>query len=152
MLKSTVAMHELDIVMKTVGDPDCQCALEAEEALHMAILRDAEAIKREEYAIGVLKSTIADMQARLRDMQEWVTTSRQELSEACGDGAMYSGDTVSISWRKSERVEIDDVDALPDMYMRVKVEPDKTAIKSAIRAGDRVDGARIVTSNNIQIA
>jgi len=151
MLKCTVAKHEYDNVVHVSGS-DSEPSMEAEEALHMAILADAQSIKREEYAIGVLKMAMQDMQARLKDMQEWVVTAREELTEACGEGNRYSGDTVSISWRKSERVEVDDMDTLPDQYTRVKVEADKTAIKSALKAGESIEGARIVASSSIQIA
>jgi hypothetical protein len=40
---------------------------------------------------------------------------------------------------------------LTDAYVRVKVEPDKTAIKEAIKAGTVVDGAELVEHQNITI-
>lgn len=59
----------------------------------------------------------------------------------------------SISFRKSEQTIIDNVDALPEEFVKEKVEyqPDKTAIKEAIKAGREVPGAHLETVNNIQI-
>ena len=151
MLKATVAKNEYENVLNTVGDPECQCALEAEEALHMAVLSDAEGIKREEYAIAVLKCAMADMQDRIKVMQASVLRARAELAEACGEGNMYSGDTVSISWNHSTRVDVD-MDALPNDWKRVKFEADKTAIKKALQSGESVDGAELVEAVSIRIA
>ena len=59
--------------------------------------------------------------------------------------------TLKISFRKSESVEIDNVEELEDRFKRVKVEADKTAIKQAIKSGKEVKGARLVENNNLQI-
>ena len=61
------------------------------------------------------------------------------------------GQTLKITFRKSESVEIDDIEALDDKFKRVKVEADKTAIKQAIKQGEQVEGARLVENNNLQI-
>lgn len=59
-----------------------------------------------------------------------------------------------VSFRKSESVDVfKGVDELPDIYVRTKItkEPDKTAIKEAIKAGEKIDFAVIVEKKNIQI-
>ena len=61
------------------------------------------------------------------------------------------GKTLKISLRKSESVEVDNLDLLDDKFKRVKVEADKTAIKQAIKSGEQVVGARLVENNNLQI-
>lgn len=60
---------------------------------------------------------------------------------------------VTISFRKSEQVTIDNDGDLPEEYKReiVTVKPDKTAIKAAIKAGKEVSGAHIEECLNIQI-
>lgn len=68
-----------------------------------------------------------------------------------------SGNIYSVSLRKSEKVEAPDtlegLDALPDIYKRVKtlVEPDKTAIKESLKGGVPVKGCRLVESFSLQI-
>ena len=58
-----------------------------------------------------------------------------------------------ISYRKSDSVEITDFNNLPKEYIKTKIEenPDKMAIKNAIKGGKEVKGAKIVTNYNIQI-
>ena len=58
-----------------------------------------------------------------------------------------------ISYRKSDSVDIFDMDKLPKEYIKVKTEekPDKVAIKDAIKSGEKINGAKIVTNYNIQI-
>lgn len=59
---------------------------------------------------------------------------------------------VAISWRKSENVQITAGAFLPDEYLTYKEpEPNKAAIKKALKAGTSIDGATLVTTNNIQI-
>ena len=58
-----------------------------------------------------------------------------------------------ISYRKSDSVEVTDLNKLPEEYIKTKIEknPDKIAIKNAIKDGKEIDGAKIVTNYNIQI-
>lgn len=64
-------------------------------------------------------------------------------------------DTVvaSVSFRKSQTVEIDDVALLPEKFIVVKTskQPDKKAIKEAIEHGEAVSGAHIEEHKNLQI-
>lgn len=59
----------------------------------------------------------------------------------------------SLSVRKNEAVQVDDMNKLAPEYIRTKTttEPDKTAIKKAIKSGADVDGAALVTNNSLQI-
>jgi hypothetical protein len=60
---------------------------------------------------------------------------------------------VKINFRKSEAVEVDDVNQLPAPYKVVKVteQADKMAIKEAIKNGADIIGCRIVANRNLQI-
>ena len=54
--------------------------------------------------------------------------------------------------RKSESVECSDIFQVDDQYLRFKEpELDKTKIKKALKAGEKVDGCQLVTKMNIQI-
>ena len=71
--------------------------------------------------------------------------------------SMLNGEKVkdkeySISWRKSESVNITDDSLLPDTYL-VPQPPkvDKAGIKAALKAGTAVTGAELTEKNNIQI-
>ena len=65
----------------------------------------------------------------------------------------FSLPTHELRSRKSEALEIDDEDLIPDDMFREKVtrSPDKAAIKAAIKAGQDIVGARIVSRTNWSI-
>ena len=54
---------------------------------------------------------------------------------------------------KGEGVEVEDIEKIPQEYITVKTElkPDKTAIKKALKAGETIEGAKLVESKNINI-
>lgn len=59
--------------------------------------------------------------------------------------------THKLSFRKSERVEIDDEKVVPGEYKRIKVEINKALIKKMHKQGVGVNGTRIVEYKNLQI-
>lgn len=68
-------------------------------------------------------------------------------------GEMYSSPRCAISFRKSEVVEIENMSLVPEAMLRARmsVEPNKTAIKAAIKAGEAVSGCKLVANMTIQI-
>jgi hypothetical protein len=108
--------------------------------------RDAEAkaIREEEKAL-------AD---RRRSLERKAERAREFLSRMLA-GEKFSTPRVAVSWRKSEAVEIGmsffSADA-NKRFLRFKdPEPDKTAIKAALKAGEEITGAELVTNLNMSI-
>ena len=67
-------------------------------------------------------------------------------------GSKWQNEEVKISWRKSESVEVSNVKELPEEYLKYKdPEPDKVKLKADLKAGAEIDGAFLVTKENIQI-
>lgn len=67
-------------------------------------------------------------------------------------GEKFKTSKVSISYRKSEKVDVLDIGKLDDDYLKFKdPEPDKTKIKKALKDGICLEGAQLVESQNIQI-
>lgn len=64
-----------------------------------------------------------------------------------------SSPTLNLSLRRSESVEVDSLEQLPEYFKTVKttVTADKTRIKKAIKDGQPMEGARIVENFNLQI-
>ncbi len=60
---------------------------------------------------------------------------------------------IKVNFRKSESVEIQDLNLLSSDYINVKetITPNKTAIKEAIKNGIEVKGAMLLSNKNIQI-
>ena len=59
--------------------------------------------------------------------------------------------TFKAGYRKSESVEIINLDVIPADFTKVEIKADKTAIKKAIKAGEVVEGAEIKVNQNFYI-
>jgi hypothetical protein len=96
---------------------------------------------------------------RLKAMKDTKDRSINRLKEALRDAMLVSGidkiesSLFKLSLRRSEAVEVDVVEALPNAFQNVKnvVTADKVAIKEAIKRGENVMGARIIENFNLQI-
>lgn len=105
------------------------------------LLSDADQIREEE-------KKLAD---RRRVCENKAKSLKEYLSGYLA-GEKFKTPRVAISYRKSESVSVLDIGKIPEEYLKHRdPEPDKTAIKSAIKAGQIIEGAEIVQSQNIQI-
>ena len=108
--------------------------------------RDAEAkaIREEEKALADRRHSLERKAERARDF----------LSRMLA-GEKFSTPRVAVSWRKSEAVEIGMSFFSADgneRFLRYKnPEPDKAAIKAALKAGEEITGAELVTNLNMSI-
>lgn len=120
---------------------DRQNKIESVACWYKNVVAEAEAIKAE---IAVLK-------IRKEHDEKLAENLRNYLSNVL-DGEKFKTPKVSISYRKSSSVEVDDVYKLPDEFLTYKApEPKKSLIRSAVKAGQKFEGVRIVEKNNIQI-
>lgn len=68
------------------------------------------------------------------------------------NGEKFETPRVKGYYRKSETVAIDvPAEKLPEEYLRIKAEPDKTSIGAALKKGIKIPGASIVVKNNLII-
>ena len=136
-----------------VFDADNLDALETERnaklegvALYIKSLEaEADAMKAEEKALAERRAVREKKAERLRRY-------RSDSMLALGDTKLETA-RVSLRFRKSESVVIEDQASLPVEFLKVKMTetPDKTAIKKAIKAGAEVAGAALVENKNLQI-
>lgn len=75
------------------------------------------------------------------------------LSAVVGENNKFELPEGKISWRKSESTSITNEELIPQKFVKTiqMTSIDKVAIKNAIKAGEAVSGAELVTNNNIQI-
>jgi len=69
-------------------------------------------------------------------------------------GDKFATAKVQVGYRKSESVEISvDSTDLPEEYIKTKVTvtPDKTALKKALKSGDKINGVSISVKQNISV-
>ena len=106
------------------------------------LLADAEALKKEKQAF----------EARQRAAENKAESLKRYISGVLA-GEKFSTDRVSVTWRKSVRVEFSgDVRSLPVECIREKdPEVRKDELKKILKAGAVVPGAQLVTDQSIQI-
>lgn len=68
-------------------------------------------------------------------------------------GEKFSTTKCAVSFRQSEAVQVDSVEHIPSELLRVKttVEPNKTAIKDALKAGQEISGCKLMVNTSVQI-
>ena len=105
------------------------------------LLSDAEAIKAE-------KNRLAERQKSCENKAK----SLKEYLNTYLDGQKFKTPRVSISYRKSDVVEVTDITKVKAEYLKpVELEVDKTKIKKALKEGAKLEGVILVQNQNMQI-
>lgn len=129
-----------------------QLAITQEQLQHKAVCY-AMVVKDIEAENEVLTNEIKRLQSLVKSRTNTVDKLKSNLSRAMQLFGVEEIKTplVKINFRKSESVEVDEVLDTRFIKTTVTTVPDKVAIKEAIKSGETVTGARIVTNQNIQI-
>jgi hypothetical protein len=102
---------------------------------------EADAIRAEEKALANRR------QAKERKSESIKAYLEKELA-----GQKFETSRVLCSFRKSQKVEITNLDKIPDDYLRYSAPtPDKVAITAAIKDGISIEGAELVDSISMTI-
>ena len=103
---------------------------------------DAKAYKEEKDSFTKKQKTAEKTAARLKAYVQ---------SMLAGD--KFKTSKVTVSYRKSKAVEVEDVEHVPAEYLRITqtVEPNKEAIKKAIEGGAEIKGCSLVERQNMSI-
>lgn len=102
----------------------------------------ADALNNEKKSIG----------EKLTKVKNRIDGIKRYMSDNFAGEKLQTG-KVSVGWRSSESVEVSEIEKIPKQYLTFKVviEPDKTAIKKAIKDGAEIEGCELVKKQNIQI-
>lgn len=103
---------------------------------------DAKAIREEEKALAARRQALERKADRMKDYI---------LRNMDAAGGKLSTPRIALSTRRSETVDVFDIEALPREFVKVTTAADKTAIKKAIKSGAEVQGADIVEKMNLQV-
>lgn len=124
-------------------DEAIQDKAEAVASFIFSLQADSAALKQEEQRLSERRrlndAKVERMKTYLADMLEDADIDRIK-------GLKYT-----IGFRKSEKVQVTNVDALPERFLRVKREPNLTALKDALKAGQAFDGVSLTTNKNLSI-
>ena len=102
---------------------------------------EAEALKAEKLAFAERQKVTEN---KMESLKKWLAYAL--------NGEKFKTVRTSVTFRTSEKVEIADIFKLDENYLRYKEpEADKDAIKKAIKAGQQVAGATLVSSTSVII-
>lgn len=113
---------------------------------------DVEAFKKEE---DNLKARRKSAENKIEGLKRYLNGYLSACYPNDDDRAKWKFKTpkVVLGYRKSNSVEVPDIEKLDKNFIKVKTEvvPDKTAIKDAIKNGEEVKGAFIKQNINLNI-
>ena len=101
---------------------------------------ESKAIREEEKALADRRKSV---EAKAAKLTEWL--------QRVLDGQKFESARCKVSYRKSESVAIADEEIIPIDYCIIKTQPDKAAIKAALKSGEEVPGAVLETNYNMTI-
>lgn len=147
----------LDQIADADGEitPEVDAALQLNgEQMQAKCTSVAYMIKTVEYNTDILDKEIARLQVLKDKAAKAKEFLKQRLCEAM---QLYGierldGGNIKLFFRKSEAVEVTNQAEIPEQFLEWK-DPvvSKTKIKEALKAGEEVPGAHLVTRQNLQI-
>lgn len=128
---------------------------EAIDALEMAMDEKVRNIACWVRNLDAEEKALAEQERIYRDRKNATHNKKEDLKEylaRCLNGKKWKNAEISVSWRKSEAVEVTDMRKLSSYYLRYREpEVNKTLLKADLKAGVKLEGAVLTEKNNIQI-
>ena len=154
------SLYEIDNDILNCVDEETGEIIDADKLDALNIERDAKIegvvcwikdLKAEADALKAEKQALADRQKsaenKAENLKKWLAFAL--------NGQKFSSPKAAVSFRKSQSVEVTDINALAmendDLIIYQEPKPDKTAIKKAIKDGRTVNGAELVENVNVII-
>ena len=152
-----MTIYEIDQAIMNCVDAETGEIIDTEQLDRLQMERDTKLenvacwikdLKVEAEALKAEKQALAERQKVAENKME---SLKKYLAYAL-DGKAFKSIRASVTFRKSQAVEISDIYKLDENYLRYKEpEADKTAIKEALKAGKTVAGATLVENTSVII-
>lgn len=124
---------------------------ELEGDLESKALNVARYIVGERAEAKAIKAQADVLSARAKSHENRAKRLTKYLQGHIGD-ASFKDATVTIGWRKSEAVEIDEGAGLSHRYLNpAPSTPNKALIRAELKSGQTIGGCRLVSRKSIQI-
>ncbi len=96
---------------------------------------------------------IRRLQALKKHQTKVIKTLKERLLDAVNLFGPFEVGLTKFSTRKSESVEVEDLDSLPGEYKVIKIteQPHKSNIKKALKSGIHLKGCTLKQNNNLKI-
>lgn len=150
-------LYEIDSAIMDCVD------METGEIIDMEALEDLQ-MERDQKIEGIgcwIKNLLADAKALKEEKDNLAARQKAAENKAASlktflsrylNGEKFKTAKVAISYRKSDSVDIAEGAVIPEEYLKYsEPTPDKIGLKAALKAGEKIQGISLVTSNNIQI-
>lgn len=151
------SLYEIDQRILALADEETGEIADFEQLDKLQLERDAKIenialwiknLKSDEESYKTEKQAFEDRQRQAKQRRE---SLERYLSDVL-NGEKFQTAKVECSFRKSQKVEVDNVFALPEEFLKYKdPEADKTAIRGAIKEGKEIAGTRLVNVLNLQV-
>jgi hypothetical protein len=115
------------------------------------VLDIAKYIKTLKAKSDAIKNEMDILYKRYKSYNNYNIRLRQYLKMSIPIGSKYEDSSVKISWRKSDSVQIFNMDSIPEKFIEIKKYAHLMDIKKEIKAGKMVPGASLSNNNNITI-
>jgi hypothetical protein len=150
-------LYEIDQAILNCIDIETGEVIDTEQLDKLTMEREAKLenvacwIKELKAEVEALKAEKMAFAKRQQVAENKMESLKKYLAYAL-DGQAFKTVRASVTFRKSQAVEIADIYKLDENYLRYKEpEADKTAIKEAIKQGKTVAGATLVENTSVII-
>lgn len=149
----------IEEILSTEVTEDGEISQQAFEAIEELTLAKEERI---DSLLSYYKDSLADsdkikaeakaLTARARVLESRAASLKSYLACVIGTGRKWQNARHKVAWRKSQAVEVLDAKKVPSDFV-IDVEPkiNKAALKLALKAGEKVEGARLEERENMII-
>jgi len=132
-LSEQLAINEEQLQTKSIG--------------YVAVIRQREALNE------LVSNEIKRLQAIKKRNDTLIDNLENRLLDAVKTFGSFESGLTKFGTRKSESIEVEDVNLLPTEFKTIKVTEtaDKTALKKAIKEGQEIKGVVLVEHSNLKI-
>ena len=130
-----------------------QALIITQENLQEKAINYGYVIKNFESEVDIIEEEIKRLNALKKARINAVDKLKNNISDAMQLFGIteVKAPTFKMNFRKSESVEVSDLLDQTDIVEKVSYQPDKIAIKNAIKEGKTVNGAALIINYNLQI-
>lgn len=118
--------------------------------------------KLEGYAMVIknLESDVVGMKAeekRIAERRKGIENQLERMKNAVAQTLENSGqdkvktEKFTFSFRKSSKVEVSNIDSLPQQYVKVERTISRSELAKALKAGEHIEGAQLIENQSLSI-
>ena len=113
----------------------------------------AMVIKNIESDIAGLKAEEKRLAERRKAMENNVVQMKERMAETLKtvDGQRLKTEKFTFSFRKSSKVEVADMDSLPQQFIKVERTVSRSELAKALKAGEPIEGATLIENQSLSI-